>query len=522
MFKVIIVDDEPQAREYLVNIIPAISPNWEVIGSASNGKDALALFTKNQADLIITDIIMPEMNGLELSKAVKKINPSVLIAFISGYDEFAYVKEAIHIGVSEYLLKPISRKDIQTLLQKIDQKLIEADEYAKQSAMLKQLSNQYRNELIRNLCQAALENNYIRIQTIQPLLYRMHVQQLQKDWCIIAAFAENEITAGFEKWVQDRYLFLQIVRSLIEEKLQYGYVVEANDGSLLLCITGNSEEEANLLADRALSAAEKLCQENLHVPMSSCKSKIKMDILELHEAHREADCLFPLSTLYGTGRYSSNQYDERTNILMESGRSLVEAWSHQDLAHLPGLIQQYCKSISNQNIQHGINNLLHYAHKAFCPHLQTIEKQLLQLTCTNIDDLAFSITEIFSRSMGMERERTTNEKMIDDAILIIRTHLSEPISLGFVADRLKVSANHLSRLFHSVTGESYIRFLTRERMELAAKMLGQSPELKIYDIAERTGYFNVNHFCHVFRDFWGMTPTQYQHTTEANGNFLSR
>ena len=252
MFRAIVVDDEPQARNYLARMIPEVSPGWEVVGSAANGREALEIYAACPSDLVITDIRMPEMDGFELSGAVREINPDVFIVFISGYEEFSYAKQAIELGAGDYLTKPISRKSILAMLQKAERKITEKREYARQSDMMRQLSDDYRNELIRNLCQAALENNYIRIQTLQPLLYRMQIQQMQKDWCVIAAFAECDPSAGFDQLAQNRYLFLQLVRDLIETRLRYGYVVEANDGTLLLCIMGDNEEETEELADRAV------------------------------------------------------------------------------------------------------------------------------------------------------------------------------------------------------------------------------------------------------------------------------
>ena len=517
MFRAIVVDDEPQARNYLARMIPEVSPGWEVVGSAANGREALEIYAACPSDLVITDIRMPEMDGFELSGAVREINPDVFIVFISGYEEFSYAKQAIELGAGDYLTKPISRKSILAMLQKAERKITEKREYARQSDMMRQLSDDYRNELIRNLCQAALENNYIRIQTLQPLLYRMQIQQMQKDWCVIAAFAECNLSAGFDQLAQNRYLFLQLVRDLIETRLRYGYVVEANDGTLLLCIMGDNEEETEDLADRAAEAAAELCRKNLHLSMSSCRSAVKLDTLELHEAHREADALFPLTALYGVKCHGRAGQDERVDELNGRAAAVVDAWGQEDMTSLPGCVRQYCKMIPDQLLQYGILHLLHLAHKAYCPHLQTIEKQMLQLPCRDGEETAFAIIEIFSRAVSRERDRSANEKLIDDAVLIIRANLSEPISLGFVADRLKVSANHLSRLFHTVTGESYSHFLTRERMEMAARMLRQSPEMKVYDIAEKTGYFNVQHFCHVFHEYWGMSPTQYQHQGE-DGN----
>ena len=108
IYTVIVADDEDELREAVCTMIPWEALGFHLVGSASNGLDALELVERLEPDLLLTDIRMPFMDGLELCKLVKEELPNIKILILSGYDEFDYAKEAIRLGVTEYLLKPIS------------------------------------------------------------------------------------------------------------------------------------------------------------------------------------------------------------------------------------------------------------------------------------------------------------------------------------------------------------------------------------------------------------------------------
>jgi len=105
---------------------------------------------------------------------------------------------------------------------------------------------------------------------------------------------------------------------------------------------------------------------------------------------------------------------------------------------------------------------------------------------------------------------TNCSQLIEQAKRFIHENYSEPISLALLAEKLRVSESYLSSLFHKETGESYIKFLTRVRMEKAAELLRTERSLKVYEVSHRVGYFNAKHFNHVFKQWMGVSPNQYQ------------
>lgn len=518
MYKILVVDDEPQTRAFLTAMIPSIDPRWTVVGEAANGAAALALYDDTKPDLVLTDICMPEMNGMALCEALAAREPPPRLAIISGYDEFKYAKEAIRLGVSEYLLKPITRKELSTFLSGAAQSLALHHHQLEQLEMLQRLSSAYRKELIRNFCRAALDNVYIRIQTLQPLIHQMHLKDMQAVWCVTAVCSDASPVSGYAQWSQDRYLLLQLVRHLTEEQLKCGYVIEANDGTLILCVTGEDEEQVLSRCDALTEQAQDLCKSHFGTTLSYCRSDAKLDVLQLHEARKEADLLFPLAATQGPGRYLYQQLhaDNAVCQTMKACGSLIEAWQKDDAAMVAAAVPALCASIAPGNEAAGVRMLLHAAHAKRCPHLQTIEKQLLTTVSPGSISLAETMLRVFaSAQKRAPQDQSVGDKLVADAVDLIRKNLDKPISLGQIADMLDISANHLSRIFHATTGESYIKFVTRERMERASVLLMENPGIKVRIVAEQTGYYNIQHFCYVFKQYWNMTPTQYQHMHSA-------
>lgn len=513
MYKVLIVDDEPQARRFLSVMIPTVDPRWEVVGEAANGMEALALYKQFKPDLVLTDIRMPEMDGLALCQTLAQAEPPPQLAIVSGYDEFQYAKDAIRFGVSEYLLKPLTRKELTSFLDKQAHKLSHVQHQSEQLQLLEHLSAEYRKELMRNFLHAALDNGYVRVQTLQPLLHQMHVQDMQAVWCVMNVCADVTGYDGYEQWAQDRYLLLRLLRQLTEEKLNYGYVLEANDGTPVVCVNGENEEQVQQRTQDIKRQAQELCRAHFSVTLSMCQSAAKLDALQMHEARREADYLFPLVALHGSGSYLYAQHaeDKRAQALSMACNQLVEAWQKMQPVGIAQSVPLFCATLAEGSALAGVRMLLYRAHMKHCPHLQALEKQLLALASKAEVLCADELLRVFVHQ-EQAVDLTSGEKLVADAIELIRQNLAQPISLGYIADRLLVSATHLSRVFHAGTGESYINYVTRERMERAGILLLDNPAMKINTVAEQTGYYNIQHFCYVFKKYWNMTPTQYRNT----------
>lgn len=154
MYTVIIVDDEPIIKKSLTKLIEMRFPHFKVIGYAEDGKEALLLTEKYHPDLIITDIRMPEMDGLEFIQAVEKINRDLKIVVVSGFDEFEYAQHALRHGAIDYLLKPIKPELFYNMLEKVEKQLKKQKFFAKETREWLTKSKDSSEELIKYLWEA--------------------------------------------------------------------------------------------------------------------------------------------------------------------------------------------------------------------------------------------------------------------------------------------------------------------------------------------------------------------------------
>ena len=119
MYTVIVADDEQEIRRSLIRKVDWGSVGFQVIGEAENGAEALELTEKLEPDLLLTDIRMPFISGIELARQVREIRPATQIAFLSGFDDFSYAREAVRLQVKDYLLKPIRRTELEEILEEV-------------------------------------------------------------------------------------------------------------------------------------------------------------------------------------------------------------------------------------------------------------------------------------------------------------------------------------------------------------------------------------------------------------------
>lgn len=119
IIRTLIIEDEKLTRDFLTKLIPVINPQFQILGSVNNGKEALHLLENLNVDLVITDICMPQMNGIQISALIKEKYPSVSVIFISGYSEFEFAQQALRNGVFEYLLKPINNDELAQTLDRV-------------------------------------------------------------------------------------------------------------------------------------------------------------------------------------------------------------------------------------------------------------------------------------------------------------------------------------------------------------------------------------------------------------------
>lgn len=546
MLKIFLAEDEVVVRETIKRMIPWEELGFELVGEAADGEMALPLLIRQQPDLLITDIKMPFMDGLTLARLAKKEIPGLKVVILSGYDDFNYAKQAIGIGVEDYLLKPITK-----------------------------------NALIERLSE--IRSRYEHEKT-QKEYYEKFQREMQ-------AYEKNSSRDFFEALVGGSMDMMEVYKRA--EKLGLDIVAEAYN---VLIFTMNCDEDFSGQRDEYSSwEAESLeLLENFFAGHSSamlfrsnifsygvllkgqretieentraCVDEIRK-ILSRQDGRREwflavgqsVERLSQIQKSYHTASRAFSQrylYDE--NILYYDEMETMEHPGGQaeteDNAYLqkvdvnalnPAILQKFLSNGLQEEIENFVKDYFYAIGQEPMESLVFRNYVILNvrfsvisfikgLGCDTNEMESADTEEVLAESgKNMESAIAYAKKMISQAIeirdqnsgnknrSILKTavdfidshYMEEDISLNTVANVANVSSNHFSALFSQNMGQTFIEYLTTLRMNKAKELL-RCTGMRSSEIAGEIGYKDAHYFSYLFKKTQGMTPSDYRKARE--------
>lgn len=545
MYHILVVDDEKLMRTYLANSIPSFSEKFQVNGIAKDGSEAIELLKKQHFEVVITDIKMPEVDGLSLAKYIADNFPDVIVIIISGYDDFEYARSAIQYRVTDYLLKPLVDQNLILLLESIAARL----EEQQSSAFLSCETVSTEKELKTALFGSILEGNSTQTYELFHRLESCGLSCPSDHYVLLKCLPDT-----LDLLLKNRTAFdvttdhLRLNQFLQDLCAKDGYSTLYNtDGATYILLTAS---DASLLPQNIQSFYAELSKRAAagNMPKSIVYSSPNIqDIMELPYALQEINRMAPLSLLKGCSLYLSTDavayagFIGPMHILEEQLYTDYLTCSldrlYLDIGKMISLTFHTPACISPQRSSKDCG--------ADCPSqenfaaLLRLGSYMIQIICERAKiNPAYrrnAYTELFHQidlhlSSGIPDE-TTYTLMLTNAVraLIpssrtsaagpgeivtkakeyILSHYQENISLSDVAAHCGINSSYLSDLFHKTLKESYTKYLLRIRMEQAARLLRQNPDIRVYTVAEQTGFVSVKHFNTVFKKYYGVTPKEF-------------
>ncbi len=545
MYHILVVDDEKLMRTYLANSIPSFTDKFQVNGIAKDGLEAIELLKKQHFEVVITDIKMPEVDGLSLAKYIADNFPDIIVIIISGYNDFEYARSAIQYRVTDYLLKPLVDQNLILLLESIARRL----EKQPASAFLSGESVSTEQELKKALFGSILEGN-------TALTYDLF-QRLES--CGLSCPASHHVLLKclpdtLELLLKNRTAFdvtadhLRLNQLLQDICADFGYTTLYNtDGATYILLTAS---DLPALTQNIHELHKELCRrtaaENMPKNLVYGSPCVK-DIMELPYALQEINRLAPLSLLRRGTLYLSCDtagYDD----FIRSMHALEEQFYTDYLTCSPDRIYLdigkmlslffHTSPDSSTGSSSKDQNRDCPAQENFAALLR-LGSYLIQIICKrakiNPAYRRSAYTELFHQidlhlPSGMPDEAACTlllsntictlipsskapaaepGEIVTKAKEYILAHYQENISLSDVAAYCGINSSYLSDLFHKTLKESYTKYLLRIRMEQAARLLRQNPNIRVYTVAEQTGFVSVKHFNTVFKKYYGVTPKEF-------------
>lgn len=533
MLRAIIVDDEAMICELIKRLVDWEYHGVEVVGTAHSGNRALALVEQERPDIVITDIRMPNFDGLELIRRTQAILHQVKFIVISGYREFDYAHSALHYGVKDYLLKPVNADELNHALSRItadilqEQKARRSQEQVEEiSAKLNVSNAQLRHSFVLRLAERRLEKSELSLETVNTK-YGFSFQDRPFGVFIVKASCHDLSKSDLVPLSLSRAI--ATVQSALRthslsppELAILGtrlYVVfQPTEHTDLRQLYRELAEEL----DAAVSPLESFA-------LSLCPAPCTVDIAHLLDAAESAENTIPFRFLTPPGKPVELNLAEHTapvdidrifppaqhtyflQILQSRDRRRVENSLRQLFAPLLHTSGTPCDSNAVFKL---CSQVLHIARSL-------PEAESIPLCFTNVEkamDLSASSVGLISnfRSAFLQemepyfsQVETKAGAPVQRAVQFINEHYAEPLTLDTVASQTGLSSAYLCTLFKKEVGSSFSEYLTMRRMGVAKELLRKTQK-SVAEIAEETGYMDAKYFTKVFTKSFGIAPQKYR------------
>jgi two-component system response regulator YesN len=519
-YKVFFVEDEIIAREGIRDNVDWQASGFEFCGEAADGEMALPLLRTTQPDVLITDIKMPFMDGLQLSKIVRERMPWVKIIILSGHDEFEYAQKAISLGVTDYLLKPVTVQKLETVLQKLSAQL---DQERKEQAALKKLQEQMEDN--RAMLRERLLFKLV-VGAVSPAEAVEKGQALGLDLIArhyLVVILKLELGDRAEQYDHDEYQHIQFILTELAEKNPDIFVLKRDWGDIILIMKGSTreylEEERDLLLEEISQTIAKT-RYQLTVGVGAAKERIADISLSFMDALVHIQNPVHIS---GPGLVQSVERKE----LLKLDKKVVENYLRCGKTdEFNAFFDTYLRPLSDTALRSTLIknyifvdvilatakliNELGGEIDGVVPELSSIETILSNVkSVEQLREQAFKII-----SMGLTyRDSLPNGQhihLIRHAKEYIEQHYADPdLSLNVVATQANLSASHFSAVFSQETNQTFKEYLIEIRINKAKELLRMTT-LRSADIAYQVGYNDPHYFSSVFKKHIGLSPIEFR------------
>jgi two-component system response regulator YesN len=538
MLKVFLVEDEFVVREGIKKNIDWQTHGYEFCGEASDGELAFPMIQKLRPDIVITDIKMPFMDGLVLSRLIKKELPATEIIILTGYEEFEYAKEAIKIGISRYLLKPISGDD---LLKEVDALAVKIEENHKEQ----EIRDKYLSEMKENILKERKDLFQYLVsgtKTVEELLEMADKLgiDLSSIWYNVALLKIKSLNHAHDEYSNS---LIEIEEKMNMSEEDNGPIVfDRNlEGKALLFRADTKEKLEELQRDYIQKLKSTLAEYEdviYFVGIGMAVNRLR----EIPTSFEAASHAFAHRYLVGDSCVLDSAELEK-GVYMETEDFNIKEVDPKQLDR--GKIREFLKfgdrdetiyfveeffkaigaNVMKSNIfRQYITMDIYFCVAEFVEGLQ-VKKEDAELPDAGIfvvqsEENAVKYTvALIDRALEIRETAADNKygSIVDKMIEYIEeNYADEELSLNLIASHINFSPNHLSTIFARQTGQTFIKYLTEYRMNKAKELLRCTGK-RSSEISVEVGYRDSHYFSYLFKKTQGMTPTQYRGQKSPDG-----
>lgn len=527
MINIVIIDDNILTADGIRENI-----NWEqfscnVIGTFYDAKSAITFLESNYVNIIISDIKMPGLSGLELSDLALKKQPDVKIILISAYSEFQYAKKALRLGVFDFIEKPIDYIELSVVLQKAivaqESERRQLEELKKSRPVL--IQNLYYN-LVHNFCDDCMcfIKNYSEYITLN-LDFVIH-------WCVIL-YIEKLAQLRQQESAGEYWLTILKLRNTFSEKIPQEvsllYILNENENQIFLFAAKKQVNIVEILTEiiDSLSISESYEDLGIKVAIGKGVGHLK----DIHLSYRTA-CEALESRFFFREKYILTSFDKKSTVddqttMLRLENNILESVSNRDIISLKAEIKEL-ETILSTGVYRK-NSILAWMYSVLSRILMrlaningdvlSLQKEIMTSfynidTFSSVNSLCCWFENFCKQACDKATDSifTHHENLCKEVEMFIQDHYSDPnLSLTSIAQKVNMSAVYLSSLYKKQTGKNITDSIIDIRMNTAKDFI-RNTTMSIRDVSQKVGYSNQYYFSACFKKYYGVAPLLFRNS----------
>jgi two-component system response regulator YesN len=525
MIGLLIVDDEQTIRQGLKDYVPWHEMGINILGTAEDGIDALEKIKELKPDIVMADIRMPRMDGLQLAQRLKNIAPEIKIIFLTGYDDFSYAKQAVTLNVEDYVLKPVSRSDLIECIQRVKNKLLDEEKERREREALKRHIAESLPFLKTWFFNAVEQKDDIwqRLSTINI--------DLEKGAFMAMVVTIDDINS--QDADSDYYALFKLYNSItliLDETEDTKSVAFFENRTFTIILSFPCNIAQNIIGDIVLNVAYKIKDlldyaldgsytigvgqsvNDIKYIEGSHKGALEACEHRFYMGERQIIYISDVEPAVREQRYKMPNGEEFMTIVKIGNEQKAKAF-------LRDMFEDMREQRENIDIvKRACLELIVYTSRAMYEIGERPEVLFSKtdpwyeinrrFTIDQLYDFMANVIDVVMGHLSIQR-KSRNQKIVDEVKSIIATQYAKDISLETVAEKVYISPCYLSSIFSQEAGITFKEYLIKVRIDKAKELLKES-SVKIYEVAESVGYNDSHYFSQLFKKYTGFTPAQYR------------
>jgi two-component system, response regulator YesN len=514
MHNILIVDDEVLICKGLKSMIERSYPeDINEIRTLSNPENVKELVVEFKPHIIITDIMMPQMSGLDLIRNISEIDKNIKFVVLSGYDDFEYVKEAFKLGVQDYLLKPVSIDELKDILNKIMNTIKEEQ---KIEITQRNKAHRYMEAMIENNFNKLFSSGYLTEESIKDIFEEMNIAFPYLYFSIGGLLIYNKTSEG-RSLEHIKMSLEKVIEKLIRKsEINVYYLFDLNN-NLIFIFNHSDIVNINELTEH-LNMIMNSLKEAMNLECIASISDASMDLKSIITGYSKTIEALSYRIVYGPYNVIKHSDVEHKKDINDAYFRNFEKLKEYILTfNTIGIINTIDKLFNKNNLRDtNIRSINKLYDKFIAKIYEVVEEEKIPVhfnrefkSFNSLSELKIFLKTSIFEFISVLKEKGSNRSISDVVKKYVSENYCKDIDMAVVSNVVSLSYSHFSKIFKDETGMNFSDYLTKVRMEKALEMLSD-PVNKVNDIAKNVSYNSPKHFTRAFKNYFGFSPREYR------------